>query len=134
MTITVHDLRDSKSPLNTIVVNAPDLAPLLESARGRPPFFCLLECGGYALLVGIAESIGCAQHSTVDRAPPYLMAVAPDGAAPPDLYYEFLSGNEPSEVPARYCVTWPQLHAILVHFASHRGARDPRFAWEELGS
>ena len=104
---------------------------MIESVADRSPFFCVLETSSHALVVGVGKGVGCAQHSSHEREPPYLMAVAPEPAVASD-FCTFLSGGQVSEVPARYCFAWPEVRRIVTFFVSSSGGRDPALLWEEI--
>jgi hypothetical protein len=128
----IRDLGDSRSGLNRAVESAEEAVEVLESGGERRPFFCLLESPEYELMIGVGPGFGCVQHSLCDRRPPYLMAVASEPAVTTE-FGEFLSGNEASEVPRRYCLAWPEVRTIVSFFVRNGGQRDPAAHWEALG-
>jgi hypothetical protein len=131
MEITIRDLEEPASAINATVQSADDALRLLEAAPDRSPFFCLLESPKYALLVGVGHGVGCAQHSSRDRQPPYLMAVAPQPAIAAE-FCRFLSGGQISEVPSRYCLNWRDLREVVSFFVANPGERGPALVWEEI--
>jgi Immunity protein Imm1 len=128
---TIRDLEEPTSVINATVRSVDDALLLLEAVPDRPPFFCLLESSKHALLVGVGHGFGCAQYSSRERQPPYLMAVAPQPAVTAE-FCRFLSGGQISEVPSRYCLTWRELRQAVSFFVTNPGEREPTLHWEEI--
>jgi hypothetical protein len=127
-----YDLHDGANPANgAIIEGAPQLRAVLQGVRDRPPFFAeLIGDNGYMLLLGLGADRCCAQFSAADGSPPYLMAVALDaGALEGEL--EFLTGNTPSPVPARYCLPCSAVAEIAEEFVQS-GRRKSDVIWEEI--
>jgi hypothetical protein len=125
------DRQDATNPLNGIrITTLSELRSALESSRGRPPFFAeLIGENGFKLLLGVGGAEGCAQFSSVDGAPPYLMAVAPDGSAEGEQV--FLIGDTASPVPKRYCLAYEAIESIAAAFLQ-TGQRLTEIPWEEI--
>lgn len=126
------DRQDVANPLNgTSITDLSELRNVLGSVRGRPPFFAeLIGENGFKLLMGVGGAEGCVQFSSVDGAPPYLMAVAPnDGNSEGEQ--EFLIGDAASPVPKRYCLPHDAVEDIAAAFVQ-TGQRKADVPWEEI--
>lgn len=127
------DLQDNDSAWNGRVLESPqDLRARLAEAQLQPraPFFAqLVGDHGHQLLLGVGALEGCAQLSSTDGEPPYLMAVGPD---PSDGERVFLTGGTPTPVPRRYGLPMPVVIDIACFFMQ-TGERLPSVAWEEIG-
>jgi hypothetical protein len=80
--------------------------------------------------VGISEKFGCAQYSSLNGDPPYLMAMSPE----PPLkrgFVEFLLGGTPTPSPARYVIRFDELKEILNHFLE-TGKPSDAFSWQDF--
>lgn len=132
MTARFLDRQDSSNPRHGKVIDdCESLEAAIDALRERPASFCELEAhDGSRLLLGIGQSLGCAQFSAADGSPPYLMAVD-DNAAAADDYMEFLIGNTDTPVQMRYCVPIDQIKEIAREFVA-TGKRSSRFQWEDI--
>jgi hypothetical protein len=136
MKVEFFDRQDKKNPMNGLeIVERAALERILGSLRSRSPFFFeLVGENGYTLLVGLAKSIGCAQFSRTDGEPPYLMATLSNlkaGNEREGQDVEFLIGNTPTPVRARYCLPLDVIMQVATRF-QQSGARSPDVYWEEL--
>jgi immunity protein Imm1 of predicted polymorphic toxin system len=96
----------------------------------RAPFLAeLVGTNGYTLLLGLGSSDGCVQFSSNDGAPPYLMAVRPNGEQEGEQ--DFLISSTPSPVPRRYCLPMQKVAEIAATFLES-GERYPDIEWEAL--
>jgi hypothetical protein len=132
MIVTLFDRQDERNPLNGSSHTRPSL--LLDCLRllsSRPPFFCEIEGeNGFKLLVGVGGNWSCIQHSSVDRAPPYLMAV------PKELQLgaqsmEFLMGNTPTPVHHRYILRAGFAEKVISFFVE-TGQKSESVEWAEI--
>jgi hypothetical protein len=97
----------------------------------RPPFMCqFVSDNGFNLTVGIDREFGCAQHTSNDGMPPYLMAVsrAPD-ASQPDM--EFVVGGTATPIDGRYRLEFETLAQVVSEFVS-TGRQSDVVSWEDL--
>ena len=125
-------MQESLNPLNGTVISSPvELLKILDGLRSRPPFFLqLVGNNGYKLDIGIGRTHGYAQFSPNDGNPPYLMAKAPNGAAPSEDL-EFLAGNTPTPIDKRYCLPWKLVVQVAAHFIE-TGKRSTQISWKEF--
>jgi len=132
MIVTFFDRQDSMNPLNGRKIDdRVALLALLDSLKGRPPFFIeLVGTQGYKLLLGLAETVGCAQYNASDGSPPYLMAVVPRKESLSG-HIEFLIGGTPTPVSSRYCLQLGVIREVAAHFLE-TGVRSPDVSWEEI--
>ena len=132
MIVQFFDRQDGSNPLNgTSIREASKLREILDSFQNRKPFFCELLCeNGYKLLVGPGGEIGSIQFSRIDGNPPYMMAVAASMQLTTDRM-EYLIGDTPTEVPARYCLPIGAVKEIALHF-QNTGDRSHIVPWQEI--
>lgn len=105
------------------------LRQVLAGLRDREPFFAeLIGDNGYKLLLGLGSTEGCAQFSSVDGAPPYLMAVGEQHA---EGELEFLIGDTATPVPKKYCLPRKVIEDIAAEFVD-KGQRKSDVLWEEI--
>jgi immunity protein Imm1 of predicted polymorphic toxin system len=132
MIVRFFDRADDSNPLNGLAIQERrQLIEVFQGLQNRKPLFCEFFGGnGYKLLVGVAGAIGCAQYSSIDGSPPYLMAMPRNGKLE-EGYQEFLLADTPTPVPKRYCM---QLEAIIeiVEFFRQTGKVSPEVSWEEI--
>jgi len=130
--IRIRDMEDEANPINgTAISYPPQLMEVLEGFRGRPPFFLQLIGGnGYKIDIGISSECGCAQFSSVDGLPPYLMAIAPSATFRGEEF-EFLAGGTSTPVDKRYCLSRDLTFKIARHFAE-TGQKDSAIECEEI--
>jgi hypothetical protein len=102
----------------------------VHSMEQRRPFLAeLIGENGGRLLLGLGSSDGCAQFSSTDGEPPYMMAV---GNKPEEEgEQDFLIGNTPSPVPRRYCLPMRMVAEIAAEFLKS-GERLLELEWEEI--
>lgn len=134
MNTVFFDQQDKLNPLNGSSISAPDqVIELLKSLMYRPPFFCkLLGANGYHLLLGIGDQYGCAQYSSNNGMPPYMMAISDaEKSNDGDEYVEFLTGDTPTPISKRYCLTPEETRIIASHFVL-TGQRYNGLKWEEI--
>jgi hypothetical protein len=134
MIVEFYDRQDELNALNgTRITESDRLLQIIGDLIARPPFFCeLVGENGYNLLIGVGGMFGCAQYSHDDGTPPYLMATTSE-AQRGKGEIEFMIGGTPTPVPARYCLPFDNLKAIVVHFQT-TGDQSPFFDWEEVGA
>jgi hypothetical protein len=73
-------------------------AKLLDDRRQDEPFLANLTAdNGYELMIGLGSGVACAQFSSPDGEPPYLMAVPPRRQAE-ERCVEFLMNNTPTAI------------------------------------
>lgn len=132
MNIQFFDRQDRSNPRNAMMVSDPKvLLSWIDEMHRRPPFFCeLIGENGAKLLLGISNTLGCAQYSVSDGSPPYLMAV---GNEPEDndRFMEFLTANTDTPVPIKFCLPLERIKKIAADFIQ-RGERSPSVDWEEI--
>lgn len=92
-----------------------ELVTLLKARSGKPLFIRLSFDDGCELLLGIAQGVGCVQHSASSGRSPNLLAVS---ALPPLQrgYIEFLTADTPTPVAARYIISFDDLLQIAVKY------------------
>jgi len=129
---TFHDLQEAENPRNGTVLDSPaSVSKLFESLSRREPFvFELRGHTGYTLTIGLAGALGFAQLSRTDGTPPYNVAVA-DEADGQSESIGFLAGNQPAEIPGRYCVRVGQIEEIATAFVT-TGGRSETIRWQEI--
>jgi hypothetical protein len=133
MIATFQDLQNDDNPRNGQTIHDQEtVASLLEELRNKePPIACQFTGdNGYNLIVGIGRDFGCAQHSSNDGMPPYMMAVSQAGAAQDDDI-EFLMGNTPTPIDGRYRVAFDEVLEIVVDFVT-KGDMSTNVSWMEL--
>ena len=133
MKATFQDLQDEGNPRNgTVFSDRETVASLLEELRNvEPPFMCQFTGdNGFNLMIGVAHDFGCAQHSSNDGMPPFLMAVS-KGDSSGDSEMEFLVGDTPTPIDGRYQVAFDELREVVAEFIA-TGERSNRVPWEEL--
>jgi hypothetical protein len=134
MNLQFFDRQDLKNPLNGKAIRgAGEVASILNSLKGRPPFFCeLVAENEQRLLIGVG-AIACVEHAGRDGSPPYLMAVMEGEQANPQTpeYIEFLIGNTATPVSSRYSVPLAVAAEIGEYFQK-TGERTPAVRWEEV--
>ncbi len=132
MIVKYFNRQDKSDPLNGRSISGRvQLVKLLDSVRGSPPFVAEL-CGenGFVLTIGIGGDVGSVQHSRMDGALPYLMALPKHGRiSKTDV--EFRLGNTPTPIPARYILSFDEVRHIALHFLE-TGERSADFAWESI--
>jgi hypothetical protein len=130
--ITFFDRQNPSNPLNsTVVITTTELLDILNSLKGRQPFFCeLVGENGFNLLLGVGGDISCAQYSPSDGSTPYLMATLGKGGDADD-YAEFLINNTLTPIPFRYCIRFETAKEIAAHFLK-TGERSHLVVWEQI--
>ncbi len=132
MRIQYFNHQDKLDPMHGAVVAASEqLAELLDETKRKPPFIAKLKGdNGFEILTGIGEQFCCAQYSSSDGNPPYLMAMS----AQPPLQrgcVEFLTADTPTPTPARYIIHFDELKAILFYFLQ-TGEPSNLVSWEDF--
>lgn len=124
-----YDTQETDNPRNGTAVASPaDLQSLLTAVRGRQPYFAMLEAGGRELLVGVGPTVGCAQFT--DESALATMAV-PSRPVKSEGFVEFLTGNTPTPVPARYAMAMVDVLRVARWFLE-KEQRDPSVRWESI--
>jgi hypothetical protein len=131
VTVIFFDREDKNNSQNgTALDHSGKLTEILESVRGKSPFFCeLVGENGYNLLLGIGTA-GCAQYSRNDGSAPYLMAVDPT-AKPADGYMQFLIGGTPTRISTRYALPFDLVKIVAADFLG-TGGTSQAVQWEEV--
>jgi hypothetical protein len=137
--VKFFDRQEMSNPLNGAeIITGVALSRIIDSSRNRNPFFCeLIFENGCKLLVGIGPNVGCAQFTSSNAEPPYLMAtqeiVECDTDDTVDFAdtVDFLVGNTLTPVPRYYCMSMDSVKQIALHFLE-TGHRDPNFAWKGI--
>jgi Immunity protein Imm1 len=131
MTLVFFDLEEEANPLNGMkIYKSAELLKIFDSLRERPPFFFeLVGAQGNKLLVGLAGTIGCVQHSHSSGRIPYLMARQPESN--PNGHIEFLIGGTGTPVPRRFCMPYDVVVQVATHFLL-TGERSSTVSWEEI--
>lgn len=134
MRATFFDREDEANPLNgKDITSGVEILKIIDGLSDRSPFFCEVHAeNGYKLLVGIGQSVGCAQYNSCDGRPPYLMATS-ESEFNIDDCVEFLIGNTLTPVPRHYCVSMESVRQIARYFVE-TGDRSADVAWEEIRS
>jgi len=134
MKIIFLDREDPSNPVNgTTISDANLLESVLNGLQNREPFFFEIEGeNGYKLTVGLADDMGCVQHSRTDGSLQYLVTVAPDyDRSNADEYVDFLFGNTATPIPRRNCIPLHLLKQIVKEFLE-MGVRSNIVEWEEV--
>jgi len=120
------------NPINGTRVAMPTEASLLlRPLRGRPPsLFELRRDNGVMLTIGLADDCASVQYCSVAGLPPYLMAVADDGADNSGVV-AFLAGGTPTPICRRFCLPIDRVERIASDFLVH-GRRSETVSWEEI--
>lgn len=133
MRARLFDLQSLDSFWNGLVLESPEqLTAVLGEVRTqkRAPFFAeLVGDNGRQLLLGFGGLDGCAQFSSTDGAPPYLMAIGQYD--PSDGELEFLTCGTPTPVPRRYILPI-QVVADIAIFFMETGEPWSSVTWEEI--
>ncbi len=133
MKATFQDLQNEGNPRNgTVFSDREMVASLFDDLRKiEPPFMCQFTGdNGFNLMIGVARDFGCAQHSSNDGVPPFLMAVS-KGDLSGRSEMEFLVGDTPTPIDGRYQVAFDDLREVAAEFVA-TGKRSNRVSWEEL--
>jgi len=135
MTLEFLDPQDASNPLNaTKIESAEELAGTFERLRTRNAFvFQLAGNNDYKLTVGLAEDVGFVQYGLSNGDPPYLLALPPavESLDPGRPQVEFLCGNTPTPVPARYYLPHEMVKEIAIYFLE-TGKRSAGISWEDI--
>jgi hypothetical protein len=127
------DLEDESSPLNGTVIETPsELGVLLKSLSHRPPFIAeFIGENGIRLTLGLGNAPeGCAQFTSADGLPPYLLAVSPHPqSSNEDLV--FLMGHTATPMSRRNCLPVKLVEEIAAVFVE-TGQRKLDVNWEEV--
>jgi len=133
MTTVFQDLQHEDNPQNGRILSNRDavLSLLDQLARAERPYMCQFTGDdGFNLLIGIAHDFGCAQHSSNDGQPPFLMATSSIGSSQPDDM-EFLVGDTPTPIDGRYRLSFDELCEVVAAFVA-TGEGSSRVSWEQL--
>lgn len=127
------DRQDRNNPDNGMIITDPQLiCAVIDNMRSKSPFFCeLVGENGFSLLLGISDTLGCAQHSASDGSPPYLMATCGETDTDNDEFMEFLTGNTDTPVPMKFCLPMEAIKSIASDFIES-GERSVSVSWEEI--
>ena len=128
MNARLYDFQDLRRPDGYPVGN---LESLLKKFRKRAPFFFEIrgDCPA-KLLVGFGTTSGCAQYSSADGEPPYLMALESSHDDETGTM-EFLTNNEPTDVPSRFRLSRETVTEVIRCFLE-RDERYPGCSWESV--
>ncbi len=133
MNTTFQDLQNENNPRNGAVAGDRERVVLLldELRKIEPPFMCqFMGDNGFTLLIGVAFDFGCAQYSSNDGMPPFLMAVS-KGDTPGRNEMEFLVGDTPTPIDRRFRIAFDDLLEVVAEFVA-TGERSAGVSWEEL--
>lgn len=132
MNVTYENGQDERDPLDGCLIGSSgELGSLLEDARTKPPFFARFTCdNGFELLVGIGADVGCVQSSRSYGESSNLMAVSRNPSMKRG-YVEFLTGNTPTPVAARYIISFDELKEVILYFLQ-TGERSDAVVWQKL--
>jgi hypothetical protein len=132
MNVRFFDRQDTSSQINgEILADGESLSKLIESLRGREPFFCeLVGENGYNLMIGIGKDVGCAQYSAGNGNPPYLMAAIRQESSNRGCA-KFLAGGTLTPVTSRFCLPFDVVRRVAVVFLE-TGCRSSECSWEEI--
>ena len=132
MNMIFADLQDQSNPMNgSVIGDGERVYRFLDSLRTRKPFVAeFLGDNGYHLKCGIGGTVGCVQHSRADGDLPYLMAVVSKRIVDTE-HVEFLMGDTPTPIAARYILPFSLVMEIIAHFGE-TGERSAKVAWEAV--
>jgi hypothetical protein len=132
MKVRYENQQDESDPMNgREIATFAQLEKLLDERRSSEPFLAdLTGENGYELMVGLGSGVACAQYSRSDGDPPYLMALAPQRRVKSRLV-AFLMNNTPTEIPARFILSFDEVKQIALHFLE-TGERSSAVSWEEI--
>jgi hypothetical protein len=129
MILEFQDLEDHSNPANgTAVGTITDLHTLFANSSDRRPFFFTLRNADIELTIGFGPEAGCIQHGDANGAPPYRMALNPQGE---EGFVEFLVGGTATPVSKRYCLQIDFILELAAHFIES-GQRSTLVEWEEI--
>ena len=132
MRIRYANYQDGLDPLNsTVVAGRAELIELLDARRNNAPFFARFSCdNGFQIMMGVGRDLGCAQYSSVHGRAPFLMGVS-HRPLMRGGYIEFLAGDTPTAIAARYILSFEELKTVALYFLE-TGGRSDRVFWREL--
>ena len=124
------DRQHAANPLNGTTLSEPAaVREIIQSMQQRRPFLAeLIGENGRKLLLGLGSGDGCAQFSSNDGSPPYLMALENNAEAEDQ---DFLIGDTASPVPRRFCLPMQKVADIAAVFL-YSGERASDVAWEQI--
>jgi hypothetical protein len=128
-----QDFEDEHNPRNAQMLGdrAAVVALFDELCKRRAPFMCQFTGdNGFNLIVGIGGDYGCAQYSSNDGMPPFLMAVDIQGS-PADRDMEFLVGGTPTPIDRKYRVPIEQVREAVAEFVT-TGRKGAGVRWVDL--
>jgi hypothetical protein len=132
VTVIFFDRQNLTNPLNgTTIDNSQSLRAIIGGLQYKQPFFSeLIGEDGNKILLGIATAVGCAQFSSTEGTPPYLMAVS---GSPEEVFgaRSFLIGDTATPVARRFCLSMEKVVEIAVDFLE-TGKRSDSVEWEEI--
>lgn len=126
--------QDEFDPMNGQAIEQPDkLSEMLHRRRNLRPFVAWLTSDkGSQMTLGISTDRCCAQYSSSDGSPPYLMAISPHPRMKRGCV-EFFAANTPTPFAARYIITFDELKEVALHFMQTGGRSDAVF-WQEFSA
>lgn len=132
MSAKFFDQHNATNPDNgTVVSNGMTAKSLLKRNSANGSIFVeLIADNQMKLLIGLGAEICCAQFSTADDDPPYLMATLKT-ANLREGFTDFLIGKTPSEVPLRLCIPISVLLDVAAYFVE-TGERSSDVEWEAI--
>ena len=132
MKVRYVNQQNKSDPMNgTFIAERGKLSELLDARRNSVPFIAdLVADNGFELMIGVGSSVGCAQYSRTDGAPPYLMALSPQRHMKTG-YIEFLVNNTPTPFAARYILSFDEVKTISLHFLE-TGDKSDAVSWREF--
>jgi hypothetical protein len=132
MKVRYKNQQSHADPLNgSEITTVAQLGELLDERRNYSPFIARLTgANGYELMIGMGSGVACAQYSLSVGDPPYLVALAPQRRVKSRLV-AFLMNNTPTEIPARFILSFDEVKQIALHFLE-TGERSSAVSWEEI--
>lgn len=130
MRVTFTDLQDQMYSLNgTVIKDDKRLLQIMDGLVARDPFAFELACdNGYYLMVGMGGPVGSVEYCHCEAKISCLSAMTIESKHKTG-YIDFLAGNTPTPIPARYCIPFELVKHIAAYFLN-TGERSPAASWE----
>ena len=129
-----EDLENEDSPRNGEMLSDPaTVVGLINQLRDvHPPLMCqFVNDIGFNLTVGVGRDFGCAQYSSNDGMPPFLMAESRNDNSDRSAM-EFVVGGTATPIDGRYRLSISEMVEVVIEFVT-TGVRSSKVAWQELG-
>jgi Immunity protein Imm1 len=122
---------EEKNPYHQAQLDVDTLNEVFEFSKHLDPYVCeFIHSNGYRLTVGLGSELGCAQFSSTDGQPPYLLALS-DPSLSDEECEEFLLGGTATEISKRHCLDINSLKKIIYSFCQ-TGEKPTDIVWEEI--